>query len=288
MSPETEQTAQDEAPFYVGYQKRMPASLRNFMLPVILLLLLGAALLALAMPSLHDPYGPNRSDFRDIREFEGWLSALPAPHLLMVRPGETGPDAFSRLLLVGRGKSAPRIDVEALDGKRVRVTGSLLYGDGQTLISVRAAEAIAEPEPAVDPVGADDIGGEDEAERAVEAPGGALPGSFAATEPEDLGTHRLRGEIIDSKCHYGTMRPGNTKAHRMCAVRCIAGGVPALFLTLDREGNSLPFLLANQDGKAVFDEVLDYVAEPLEIEGEVERRGDMLILKADPAEYRRL
>jgi hypothetical protein len=262
----TEQRQADK-PFYVGYEKRMPPALRRFMLPVVLVLLLGSALLALAMPSLHNPYGTNRSDFRDIRSFEGTLSALPAPHLLMVRPGETGPAAFSRLLLVGRGKSAPRIDVEALDGKRVRVMGSLLYGDGQTLISVRSAEAI---DDASDP------------------PAGALPGSFDAAPVEDLGTHRLRGEIIDSKCHYGTMRPGNTKAHRMCAVRCIAGGVPALFLTVDREGNSLPLLLADTDGKAVFDEVLDYVAEPLEIEGHVERRGDMLILKADPAEYRRL
>jgi hypothetical protein len=187
---------------------------------------------------------------------------------MMVRPGETGSDAFSRLLLVGRGKSAPRIDVEALDGKPVRVTGSLLYGDGQTLISVRSAEAIDDGD----------------ADAAGQAPADAV----ATAVVEDLGTHRLRGEIIDSKCHYGTMRPGNTKVHRMCAVRCIAGGVPALFLTVDREGNSLPLLVADREGRALFDEVLDFVAEPLEIEGQVERRGDMLILKADPAEYRRL
>jgi hypothetical protein len=261
----------DETPFYVGYQKRMPATLRRFMLPVVSVLLLGSALLALAMPSLHNPYWSNRSDFRDIRTFEGTLSALPAPHLLMVRPGETGSDAFSRLLLVGRGKSAPRIDVEDLDGKRVRVMGSLIYGDGQTLISVRSAEAIEAKRDTPDA-----------------APEGALPGSYAAARVEDLGTHRLRGEIIDSKCHYGTMRPGNTKVHRMCAVRCIAGGVPALFLTVDREGNSLPLLLADTEGHALFDAVLDYVAEPLEIEGQVERRGDMLILKADPAGFRRL
>ncbi len=271
MTLPRQSTERDDPPFYVGYAKRMPPGLARFMLPVALLLLLGAALLALAMPSLHNPYGPARSDFRDIRAFEGWLSALPAPHLLLVRPGETGPDAFSRLLLVGRGKSAPKIDVGALDGRRVRVMGSLLYGDGQTLISVRSAEAI---------------------DAAAERPEGRLPGSpaslAAAATGEDLGTHRLRGEIIDSKCHYGTMRPGNTKAHRMCAVRCIAGGVPALFLTVDREGNSLPLLLAGPDGRALFDAVLDFVAEPLEIVGQVERRGDMLILKADPGGYRRL
>jgi hypothetical protein len=249
----------------------MPPALARFILPVVLILLLAAVLLALAMPSLHNPYSANRSDFRDIRAFEGTLSALPAPHLLMVRPGETGSGAFSRLLLVGRGKSSPRIDVEALDGRQVRVMGSLIYGDGQTLISVRSAEAI-----------------EDNASTTGEALADTLPGSYAGAVVEDLGTHRLRGEIIDSKCHYGTMRPGNTKVHRACAVRCIAGGVPALFLTRDREGNSLPLLLADPDGKAMFDQVLDFVAEPLEIEGVVERRGDMLILKAEPEAFRRL
>jgi hypothetical protein len=255
-------TRSDEAPFYVGYAKHMPRPLAGFMLAVVLFLLLTSALLAVAMPSLHNPYSTFRSDFRDIRTFEGTLSALPAPHLLMVRPGETGPNAFSRLLLVGRGKSAAKIDVEGLDGRQVRVEGSLIYGDGQTLISVRSAEAIDET--------------------------AAVDGSVTTAAIEDLGVHRLRGEIIDSKCHYGTMRPGNTKVHRACAVRCIAGGIPALFLTRDRDGNTLPLLLADPNGRAMFKEVLDFVAEPLEIEGHVERRGDMLVLKADPSRFRRL
>ena len=35
-------------------------------------------------------------------------------------------------------------------------------------------------------------------------------------------------------------------------------------------------------------QVLDMVAEPLEITGEVERQGELLILRADPATYRRV
>jgi len=34
--------------------------------------------------------------------------------------------------------------------------------------------------------------------------------------------------------------------------------------------------------------VLDLVAEPLEITGEVEQHGELLILRADPATYRSL
>jgi hypothetical protein len=35
-------------------------------------------------------------------------------------------------------------------------------------------------------------------------------------------------------------------------------------------------------------QVLDKVAEPLEITGELERQGDWFILKADPNTYRRV
>jgi hypothetical protein len=34
--------------------------------------------------------------------------------------------------------------------------------------------------------------------------------------------------------------------------------------------------------------VLDMVAEPLEITGEVERQGELLILHADPTTYKRV
>jgi hypothetical protein len=34
--------------------------------------------------------------------------------------------------------------------------------------------------------------------------------------------------------------------------------------------------------------VLELIAEPVEITGEVERKGELLILRADPATYRRV
>jgi hypothetical protein len=35
-------------------------------------------------------------------------------------------------------------------------------------------------------------------------------------------------------------------------------------------------------------QVLDFVAEPVTITGQVERQGDFLILRADPAAYQRI
>jgi len=48
------------------------------------------------------------------------------------------------------------------------------------------------------------------------------------------------------------------------------------------------FLLVSRDAKPVNKQVLNLVAEPVEIAGEVDRQGELLILRADPATYRRV
>ena len=42
------------------------------------------------------------------------------------------------------------------------------------------------------------------------------------------------------------------------------------------------FLLADADGGPVTDAVLDHVAILVEVEGEVERRGNLLVFRIDP------
>ena len=55
-----------------------------------------------------------------------------------------------------------------------------------------------------------------------------------------------------------------------------------------KDGPAIYLLLVSADGKPVNKQVLDMVAEPLEITGEVERQGELLILRADPVTYRKL
>jgi hypothetical protein len=103
--------------------------------------------------------------------------------------------------------------------------------------------------------------------------------------PIALGTVRLRGEIVDSKCYLGVMNPGNGKVHRDCAVRCISGGAPPAFVARDSAGEARILLLVGSDGSALNRKVLPFVAEPLEISGELVRSGSNLILKADPSRF---
>jgi hypothetical protein len=84
------------------------------------------------------------------------------------------------------------------------------------------------------------------------------------------------------------MDPGHTKPHRECAARCLSGGTPPLFLVKDADGNGSKLWLLSEKGEPVNREILDYVAEPVELAGEVSRRGDQLFFYANPAGIRRL
>ena len=93
---------------------------------------------------------------------------------------------------------------------------------------------------------------------------------------------------MDSKCFLGVMNPGQLAPHRACAIRCISGGIPPVLLVRQQDGAALYLLLVSAAGQPVNQQVLDLVAEPVQITGEVERQGDLLILRADPSTYRRL
>ena len=84
------------------------------------------------------------------------------------------------------------------------------------------------------------------------------------------------------------MKPGNLKPHRACAVRCISGGVPPVLLTRDPEGYASYYVLASAEGEAVHADVLDLVAEPVQITGRVALRDGLRYLYADPETYVRL
>jgi hypothetical protein len=192
--------------------------------------------------------------------FEGWIEAKPAPSLLVRRPGAADPAAlWTRYLLVRPGKHGAAAEASEYDGNRVSLEGALIYRDDQAMIEIVPGSL-----------------------RRAAGPGPGPDGAF-----ESLGERTLTGEIVDSKCFLGVMSPGDTKPHRACAARCIAGGIPPVFLVRRPDGRAVYLLLLSRGGKAVNREVLPLVAEPLEITGTVERHHDLLVLKADPSTYRR-
>jgi hypothetical protein len=199
-------------------------------------------------------------EYGQVRDFEGIIRERPIPALVLTRPyAADDATAESRYTLVLPGKHGAASAMQGFDGRRVKLRGTLIYRDGLTMIEI------------------------------VEGSIEVIPTESGPRKPPKrdwLGVQSLVGEIVDSKCYLGVMNPGSSTTHRECAVRCISGGVPALFVVRNAEGASAALWLITADGTAVGREVLDLVARPLEITGEVTREGDQLYLRANPRDYR--
>lgn len=248
------QAQHDERELYVGYLPQSPPRQARFTRGVVLALF-AACLAAVALVALEQaPLRPGQFEFGVVREFRGVLASTPHPHLRVRRPG----GGVSTYLLVAPGKHGADEFVREFDGRGVSLRGSLVHSGGSTMVELE--------------------------------PGSVALADVAAPAPEvvELGRVTLRGEIVDSKCHLGVMTPGERRTHRACAQLCIRGGIPPLFWVEDERGAVQRLLLVGANGEAVNERVLELVGVPLEIDGALEQHDDWLVLRADPAGYRRI
>ncbi len=248
--------------FYIGWEAKAAPGIGRSVRKAVLALLFLAALAAAVLAVSQRMIGTSVFEWGTIKSFSGILQAEPYPHLLVPRPGNTGAlPRFSSYYLVAPLKYGldPAV-IAPFNGKSVTLQGTLIYRGDQTMIEAKPETIRA---------------GEKTDVR-------ALP-PFVS-----LGKQTLVGEIVDSKCFFGVMNPGRLAPHRACAIRCISGGVPPVLVVRQMDGRAIYFLLVAADGKPVNKQVLDEVAEPLEITGEVEQQGELLILRANPATYRKL
>jgi hypothetical protein len=248
--------------FYIGWQEKASPEIGKRMRRMIWLILLAIVATGIALAVSQRLIGVSTFEWGDIKSFSGTLRAAPYPHLLVPRPGNTaGQESFSCYLLVAQWKfGLPPQVVNAWDGKSVSLKGTLIYRGDQTMVEVVDGSILADQKtPPLSP-----------------------PGII------HLGQHAFTGEIVDSKCFLGVMNPGQLAPHRACAVRCLSGGVPPILLVEQKDGPPLYLLLVGADGRSINGEILDYVARPIQITGEVERQGQLLILRANPSNFKLL
>ena len=252
--------------FYIGWEDKAPAGIRRRVRWAVILLVAPVLVLSGLLAVAQRTIGTSVFEWGNVKNFSGIFQSQPYPHLLVARPGVSGGQApFSSYYLVKPFKfGLDRETVARLDGKTVILKGTLIYRENQTMI-----EVVDDSLKQIDPV-----------ER--------TPRTIPVAHPVPPGRQTLVGEIVDSKCYLGVMNPGVLASHRACAIRCISGGIPPVLLMRQTNGPSLYFLLVSASGQPVNQQILDLIAEPVEITGEVERQGELLILRADPTVYRRL
>ncbi len=242
--------------FYVGYLPKAPATIARHTRLVILFVLLLAEVAAILFADSQRTFAPVAFDFGQERTIEGIVETTPYPALQVARPGTVHDQpAYSYYPLVAPGKHGADLLVKGLEGKAVHLRGTLIYRENQTTIEV-------------------------------------VPGSITTVSSDNrqassrrlLGSFTLSGEIVDSKCNFGVMNPGQGKVHRDCAVRCLSGGIPPAFVTNDFQGHSATLLLAGP-GLTVLPEAafLAHVAQPVLLRGTVSKDGDQLLFEVEPA-----
>jgi hypothetical protein len=242
--------------FYIGYLPNPPNSVADFLKRLVPFL--DALFVALALLLLwgQSRFATSTFEYGKVRSFEGVIAVRPYPILQVTRPGQSTKEAEdSQYLLVAPGKHGANDPVTRFDGRHVRLNGELIFRDGSTMLeivpgSIQTVEALASTGIAI----------------------------------STLGRVTVKGEIVDSKCYMGVMNPGNGKVHRDCAARCISGGIPPIFVSAETRQQ---YVLVGGDGNALgADSLRDFIAEPIEISGELRQRGDTQILAIDAQSLR--
>ena len=238
---------------YVGYLPVPRGILLFARIAVVVLLCAAAALAGLWSRAQSDP-GSAVWDDGTIRAYHGTVVA--APYAMMV-PDDAMLSPIP-LLIVEMGKRGGGQRALPFVGQHVRINGWHLQRDGREMIELA---------PDDDAVVADD-------------------GPRASVFEASLGQITLRGEIVDSKCYLGAMKPGDGKTHKACATLCVTGGIPPMLVT--SEATTRYVIITDEFGKPMPEPWRSYIADPVQVTGELVNVGGLLQLRVREGGIERL
>ena len=244
--------------FYVGYLP-VPASLRGALRWIVLCAI--AITITLVALVAHSQRTPGEATWDTDREVKLSGVLITQPYPALVTQAESG--GTEVVLLVDPGKHGTADRLRTFDGKSITVSGfSLSRGTDRLLELASGDRAI---EPSATPVRQDPV-----------------------PARQSLGSIPLRGEIVDSKCFFGAMKPGCGKTHKECATLCIRGGIPPLFIVRRGEEVVQWYLLQDPSGGPIDPALLPLVGDPVEQHGELSTFGPLQLISVAPDSVRRL
>lgn len=251
--------------FYIGWMPKAPRTFTKHVKRILLILFPVALIVGYLLATSQRKFSSAKFEYGKLTELTGIYFNKPVP-LLKVYDKNREPITIP---LVGYGKHGAEtaiMEIEnerktSLNSKEVTLKGTLLYGDGITIFQIDKND-----KPVVN------IGS----------------GSAFSVVERDLGTQTIRGEIVDPKCYFGVMKPGEGKVHRDCAIRCILGGIPPVLHVQNKKGESNYYLIVGPDGEKMNEAVQDVVGEPVSIEAKVVQQDDWIILYTDKKSIKRI
>jgi len=246
---------QDKDTFFVGYLD-MPAVLRRFYTPLTILLLGVSGLIGFGIASMQSSTGAATWQTESSETFSGLLMVDPYPVLHRLDP--ENPGQVESVLLVNQGKFSAEAFARPYHNRIVSVTGFPITRGGWTMLEVTTAEAIVE-----------DQSGKTAADSEIE--------KNVTVKP--LGVVTLQGEIADSKCFLGVMKPGEGSVHKACAEVCLIGGIPSMLVVRDGDGHKYGYILTLPDGSSASTALSGRAADKVGVTGELMQKGGFLYIK---------
>jgi len=261
----------DKNEFYIGWMAAAPDSFAKHVRKVIVVLVILVVAAGIVIGVQQRKFSTASFEFGQLSEVKGIFQRFPVPSLKVISKQDVfGHTSSITMPLVGYGKFGAEGVIAALekeknvtfDNKEVTLKGTLLYSDGKTLLQIDKNDNPLVKVNVIDT-------------------------KFNVPEVKELGIVQLTGEVLDPKCYFGVMKPGHGKPHRDCAIRCIAGGMSPVFWVRNEKGEANYYLLLDEDGKKMNDELKDHIAEPVSLEARAVQYDDWIILYTNKKSIKR-
>lgn len=251
-----------ENDFYIGWMPDAPGPFARHVKKVIVGLTIVVITTGVLLALSQKKFGTGQFEFGRLTNVTGVYFEAPVPHLKVINGKDwLGRVSYITIPLIGYGKSGAdgvMHDLErekhtGLRQKEITLKGTLLYNDGKLLMQIDAADT---PLVAVN----------------KEAGMEVLP------VQQELGEQTIQGEIVDPKCFFGVMKPGEGKPHKDCAIRCILGGIPPVLKVQNNKGEANYYLIAGAHGEKMNQAVQEFVAAPVSIKARAVQFDDWIVL----------
>jgi len=234
LNPTKESLDED---FFIGWAADVPLSLSQFLKRSVMIISAVTVVMALTLPNLSEELKGSEFTFGNIQEYEGTFHMLPVPRLTIEHEDHLLID-FGKFSASRSIKEYEQLHNVQLDQTILRIEGSPISYNGRNLIELSNQLASI-----------------------LEHKSSSSNSNF---EKIELGSISLKGEVLDAKCFFGVMNPGDGPVHKFCAALCIEGGIPAVIYdeTIDEY-----YIIKGENGLDINEQLVPLAGEIVRLSG---------------------
>jgi len=249
--------------FYIGWMAKAPKNfaifIKKYLLALFMVVIALGALLALSQKK----FATGNFEFGQLTEVKGIYFNSPVPCIKVINGKDIlGNVSYMTIPLIGYGKhgadgiiaGVEKGKSTSLNEKEITLKGTLLYNDGKTFLQI------------------------DKNDNPVTKISDATISSALLPQKKDLGIQTVKGEIVDPKCFFGVMKPGEGKPHKDCAIRCILGGMPPVLVVRNEKDEANYYLIVGANGEKMNEAVKDFVGEPVSVKAKLVQYDDWIVM----------